>query len=96
MAKKKASKKKAAGKSSAGEVKEKLPATSRTLKKGTLVRFPGGSTDLVLEGDVSVSYPNVASDEKFAGMLSKHRANFRLNIDQLEGVWSPVTGRREE
>src|SRR5207247_2622428 len=103
MAKKKASKKKPSKKASkaaetspVGDVEAKAPVTSRTLKVGTVVRFPGGSTDIVLGADVPASYPNVASDEKFAGMLTKHKGNFELNIGSLEGVWSPITGRREE
>jgi len=109
MAKKKAAVKKVTKKaakvdpSSGGDTGQALgepdvPAevTERSLAAGTVVRFPGSNTDLILKGGAAVTYVDVANDQKFAGMLARHKENFNLNIGQLEGVWSPVTARREE
>lgn len=69
---------------------------ARTLKAGTLVHLIGSATDMELLDDVRVTYVGVERDEKFIGMLHRSPKNFELNASSVEGVWNPVTCRREE
>lgn len=93
----------AAAKTAADKDKEEAAAAKaaaefnmRKLRAGTIVFLPGSSTELTLKSDVKVTGERLEKDAKFVGMLSRHLNNFTLNIDQVEGTWSPVTGRRED
>lgn len=66
----------------------------RVLRAGTILHFPQSVTPIELLEDVTIG--GFEKDAAFAGALMGNENNFRLNIDQLQGVWNSNTGRREE